>query len=119
MPPAESRNATAGSRPGRRIGFIARVDARSRPAPGDCRPRLSRSGESSARLNARAGVQRVRFHDLRHTAAPLLLSRGVHPKIVSEMLGHSTIAITLDTYSHVISTMQREAAMVMDELLGP
>ena len=44
--------------------------------------------------------------------------RGVHPKIVSEMLGHSTIAITLDLYSHVTPTMQREAAAVMDAVLG-
>jgi integrase len=70
------------------------------------------------RLNACAGVPRVRFHDLRHTAATLLLSRGVHPKIVSELLGHATIAITLDLYSHVTPTMQAEAAAVMDELLG-
>lgn len=69
-------------------------------------------------LNGRAGVPRVRFHDLRHTAATLLLGRGVHPKIVSEMLGHSTVAITLDLYSHVTPTMQREAAVAMDELLS-
>jgi integrase len=57
------------------------------------------------------------MHDLRHTAATLMLSRGVHPKIVSEMLGHSTVAITLDLYSHVTPTMQREAASVMNDLL--
>ena len=44
----------------------------------------------------------LRFHDLRHTCATLLLAKGVHPKIVSEMLGHLSIAITLDTYSHMI-----------------
>jgi integrase len=65
-----------------------------------------------------AGLPRIRFHDLRHTAATLLLGRGVHPKIVSEMLGHSTIAITLDLYSHVTPTMQREAAAVLDSVLG-
>ncbi len=48
-----------------------------------------------------AGLPIIRFHDLRHTAATLMLSRGIHPKIVSEMLGHSTIGITLDLYSHV------------------
>ncbi len=64
-------------------------------------------------LLERAGLPRSRFHDLRHTAATLLLGRGVHPKIVSEMLGHSQIAITLDLYSHVTPTMQRQAA---DEL---
>ena len=69
-------------------------------------------------LFAQAGVQPVRFHDLRHSAASLLLSQGVHPKVVSEMLGHSTIAITLDLYSHVTPTMQREAAAVMDQVLA-
>lgn len=57
-------------------------------------------------------------NDLRHTAATLMLSRGVHPKIVSEMLGHSTVAITLDLYSQVTPTMQRKAASVMNALLS-
>jgi integrase len=65
-----------------------------------------------------AGLPTMRFHDLRHTAASLLLGRDVNPKKVSEMLGHSTVAITLDTYSHVLPTMHREAAQVMDDLLG-
>ena len=69
------------------------------------------------RLLAAAKVRPVRFHDARHTAATLLLSRGVHPKVVSEMLGHSTVAITLDVYSHVTPAMHREAARVMDEIL--
>jgi integrase len=53
----------------------------------------------------RAKVPAMPFHSARHTAATLLLSRGVHPKIVSEMLGHSTVAITLDVYSHVTPAM--------------
>ncbi len=53
-------------------------------------------------LLKRAGLPQIRVHDLRHTCATLLLTKGVHPKIVSEMLGHSSIAITLDTYSHVV-----------------
>lgn len=69
-------------------------------------------------LLRRAGLPRVRFHDLRHTAATLMLGRGVHPKIVSEVLGHSTISITLDLYSHVTPTMQRAAAQAMDDVLG-
>lgn len=68
-------------------------------------------------LLERAELPHIRFHDLRHTAATLLLGRGVHPKIVSETLGHSTIAITLDLYSHVTPTMQREAAAAMDAVL--
>jgi len=53
-------------------------------------------------LLRRVGVPDLRFHDLRHTCATLLLVKGVHPKIVNEMLGHLSIAITLDTYSHMI-----------------
>jgi integrase len=57
-----------------------------------------------------AGVRRIRFHDLRHTHATHALQAGIHPKIVSERLGHSSIEITLDTYSHVLPSMQAEAA---------
>ncbi len=60
------------------------------------------------------GLPRIRFHDLRHTAATLLLGQGVHPKIASEMLGHSTIAVTLDLYSHVTPTTQRQAVEALD-----
>lgn len=60
----------------------------------------------------------IRFHDLRHTAATLMLAAGVHPKIVSERLGHATIAITMDTYQHVSPSMQREAADQMDAILS-
>src|SRR5829696_2841027 len=56
-------------------------------------------------LLKRAGLPEIRFHDLRHTCATLLLSKNVNPKVVSEMLGHASIAITLDTYSHVLPTM--------------
>ena len=68
-------------------------------------------------LLKRAGLPMIRFHDLRHTAATLLLTRGVHPKIVQERLGHSQISLTLDTYSHVLPGMGREAASKLDELL--
>jgi integrase len=60
----------------------------------------------------------MRFHDLRHTHASLLLVRGVHPKVVSERLGHASIAITLDTYSHVLPTLQDEAARDLDAWLS-
>jgi integrase len=69
-------------------------------------------------LLRRAGVPDIRFHDLRHTCAILLLTKGVHPKIVSEMLGHSSIAITLDTYSHVIPGLGDVAALAMEDALG-
>ena len=70
-----------------------------------------------APLLARAGLDGVRFHDLRHTCASLLLAAGVHPKVVQERLGHATIAITLDTYSHVVGSLQRDAADRIDEIL--
>ena len=61
------------------------------------------------------GLHGVRFHDLRHTHATLMLWQGIHPKIVSERLGHSSIAITLDTYSHVLPGLQEAAAQRFDE----
>jgi integrase len=69
-------------------------------------------------LLKRAGLPQIRFHDLRHTCATLLLSRNVNPKIVSEMLGHASIAITLDTYSHVLPNMRDQAAKAMEEALS-
>jgi integrase len=69
-------------------------------------------------LLKRAGLPQVRFHDLRHTCATLLLGRGVNPKVVSELLGHSTVAITLDLYSHVLPTMQEAAATALEAAIG-
>jgi integrase len=68
-------------------------------------------------LVKRLGLAPLRFHDLRHTHASLLLARGVHPKIVSERLGHGSITITLDTYSHVLANLQEEAARDLDAWL--
>jgi integrase len=68
------------------------------------------------RSSSGRGSPRVRFHDLRHAHATLLLVKGVHPKIVPERLGHASIGITLDTYSHVLPSMQDEAAQAYDEL---
>ena len=65
-----------------------------------------------------AGVCRIRFHDMRHTGATLLLRQGVHPKVVQERLGHATISLTLDTYSHVLPSMQKDAAGKLDAILG-
>jgi len=67
----------------------------------------------------KTGLPNIRFHDLRHTAAILMLQQGTHPKIVQERLGHSSISMTLDTYSHVVPSMQEEVAEGMDELVTP
>lgn len=64
-----------------------------------------------------AGLPRIRLHDLRHSHATLDLRAGVHPKVVSERSGHANIAITLDTYSHAIPPMQREAAEMVSGLV--
>jgi integrase len=69
------------------------------------------------RVVAKAGLPRIRFHDLRHTAATLLLLQGVPAKVVSEMLGHANSAITLDLYSHVLPDMQEQAAAAMEDML--
>jgi integrase len=66
-----------------------------------------------------AGLPNLRFHDLRHTAATLMLQQGVHPKVVQERLGHSQISLTLDTYSHVLPSMQEDAAQKLDDLVMP
>ncbi len=64
-----------------------------------------------------AGLPKKRFHDLRHTCASLLLVQGVHPRVVMEILGHSQMSLTMDTYSHVMPTLQQEAAGLMEALL--
>ena len=66
---------------------------------------------------SQAGLPDIRFHDLRHTTASLLLEKNVHPKIVSELLGHSTITLTLNTYSHIINPLSRVAADTMDDIV--
>ena len=74
--------------------------------------------QSFERLAAKANLPRLRFHDIRHTAATLLLGAGVHPKVVSELLGHATIAITLDTYSHVLPGLGEDAAERLASAIG-
>ncbi len=69
-------------------------------------------------LLAGAGLPRQRFHDLRHCCASLLLAQGVHPRVVMETLGHSQISLTMNTYSHVIPSLQREAAERMEAVLA-
>jgi integrase len=73
---------------------------------------------SLAPLLKRAGLPRITFHDLRHTCASLLFQKNVHPKIVQDLLGHASVAITLDTYSHMLPGMGGEAADAIGEVLG-
>jgi integrase len=70
-------------------------------------------------LLKRGELPDIRFHDLRHTSATLLLAQGVHPKVVQERLGHAQISLTLDTYSHVLPSMQTDAANRLDSMLVP
>ncbi|MGX5694801.1 tyrosine-type recombinase/integrase [Agromyces soli] len=69
-------------------------------------------------LISSAGVPRIRFHDLRHTCASLLFAKGVPPRVVMDLLGHSTMSITTDLYAHVMPTALAEAASAMDDLLS-
>lgn len=69
-------------------------------------------------LLKKAKLRRVKLHDLRHTCASLLLAEGVAPRVVMELLGHSAIAVTMNTYSHVIPALQDESAKRMDALFG-
>ncbi len=73
---------------------------------------------SFAPLLQKAKLPHVRFHDLRHTCATLLLSKGTHPKFVQELLGHATVAITLDTYSHAVPGMGKQTAKAMEDALS-
>ncbi|GAF70554.1 unnamed protein product [marine sediment metagenome] len=71
------------------------------------------------RLIKKAGLRSLRIHDLRHTHATLMLTAGVHPKVVSERLGHANIGITLDIYSHVLPGIQEAAAEKFDRIFEP
>jgi integrase len=70
------------------------------------------------RMMDKLGLKGVRLHDLRHSHASQLLKQGIHPKIVQERLGHSSISVTLDTYSHVAPGLQRAAAERFDEVMN-
>nr|WP_247597475.1 tyrosine-type recombinase/integrase [Bacillus cereus] len=68
-------------------------------------------------MSKKAAVPKFHFHDLCHTHATLLLAKGVNVKVISERLGHNNIKITLDTYSHVLPTMQEDAVNKIEEIL--
>jgi integrase len=69
-------------------------------------------------LLKRADLPDIRFHDLRHTCATLLFEKDEHPRVVQDLLGHATVSITLDTYSHVLPGMDGEAAAGMEDLFS-
>jgi len=71
-----------------------------------------------SKLTRKCGLKGIRLHDARHTHATIMLKQGVHPKIVQERLGHSTISTTLDTYSHVSPGLQQAAARGFDDILN-
>lgn len=73
---------------------------------------------SFAPLLQRAGLPPITFHDLRHTCASLLFQRNVHPEFVQELLGHASMAITLDTYSHMLPGMGNQAAVAMADVMS-
>jgi integrase len=79
---------------------------------------LCNAGRYRRRLLEKAGLRPCRFHDLRHTAATLLLAQGVHGRTVMELLGHSAIGVTLNLYSHVLPRLKDEAAEKMDAALS-
>jgi integrase len=93
-------------------GLVFTTDTGSPINPSNLRQR------SLASLLEKAGLPHIRFHDLRHTCATILLSKGVHPKFVQELLGHATIAITLDTYSHIMPGMGDATARAMEDALS-
>lgn len=74
-------------------------------------------GHHFKKMLKKAGLPSKRFHDLRHSCASLLLAQGVHPRVVMEILGHSQIGLTMNTYSHVIPALQRDAASLMNAVL--
>jgi len=67
-------------------------------------------------LLQRADLPNIRFHDLRHRCATMLISQGVHPRFVMEIMGHSQISVTMNTYGYVLPETQREAARLLDQL---
>jgi len=93
-------------------GDLVFADEIGRPRDGTC------VSHAFGAVLASAGLPRVRFHDLRHSAATLLLEAGTHPRVVAERLGHSTPSLVLNVYGHVTERMQTEATATLDRVLG-
>lgn len=74
--------------------------------------------EDFDRIIAKAELRRIRLHDLRHACASFLLAQGMHPRVVMELLGHSQISLTMNTYSHVMPDTMREAVERIGAILG-
>ena len=86
---------------------------------GDSQPVHPHSiSQAFERISRNAGLPAIRFHDLRHTHATLLIKEGVPVKVVSERLGHATTAFTIETYQHVLPGMQADAASLFGQLIG-
>lgn len=83
--------------------------------PGDARSVIRRFHS----ILKTTGLPRIRFHDLRHSAATLLLAQGVSPRYISDLLGHSQVSFTMQTYAHVLPHVQRDVADKMNEILNP
>jgi len=66
-----------------------------------------------------ARLPQIRFHDLRHSVATLLLAQGVSPRYIADLLGHSQVSFTMQTYAHVLPQVQRDVAVKMDDILQP
>lgn len=79
------------------------------------RPKPKKDGEDPPKL----AFPKIRFHDLRHSAATLLLAQGVSPRYITELLGHSQVSFTMQTYAHVLPEVQKQVAEKMDEILTP
>ncbi|MEI2817055.1 MAG: tyrosine-type recombinase/integrase [Microthrixaceae bacterium] len=92
-----------------------RVWSSPRRTAARCTRSCTRTGSPGA--SSKADVPRIRLHDLRHTHATLALAAGIHPKVVSERLGHATVGITLDLYSHVTDSLDKEAAETIAALV--
>ncbi|MBZ5727443.1 MAG: site-specific integrase [Acidobacteriia bacterium] len=107
----EQARILAGSR-WRESGFVFTTGIGTPLGPGNLRRAFSE-------ILLAADLPRCRIHDLRHTAATLLLAQGVHPRVVMELLGHSQIAVTMNTYSHVVPALQKDAAEKMNAILTP